>query len=293
MTFKELELFFALSENPNVSEVAKEKGLSQSAVSLAIKSLEEDLGEKLFDRIGKKLVLNERGRIFKEKTLNHFLALKDSKEFFKKEKISGNLKIQASKTIGTFIIPQIIFDFLENYPNVKIYKETQNSKEIIKNIKEGKIDIGFIEREIDDKDIIKEKIGEDELIVVSSEKYENEVFIDTLKNKKWLLREEGSGTRDMFLNALGEYKDLNIFMEFSGFLEIKELLKNKDTITCISKYAVIDELKAKKLFEVKLKNFKFKRNFYMIYHKNKYHSKLFDEFRKFVKKEIECIVSKV
>ncbi len=68
MTFKELELFFTLCENPNVSEVAKEKGLSQSAVSLAIKSLEEDLGEKLFDRIGKKLILNERGRIFKEKT---------------------------------------------------------------------------------------------------------------------------------------------------------------------------------------------------------------------------------
>ncbi len=293
MTFKELDLFYALAENPNVSEIAKEKGLSQSAVSLAIKSLEKDLGEKLFDRIGKKLILNERGRIFKDKTFNHFLALKDSKEFFKKEKLSGSLKIMASKTIGTFIIPQTIFDFLEQYPNVKIYKETKNSNEIIKNTLEGKIDIGFIETEIEHKNLIKEKIGEDELMIVSKEKYEKEVFIDTIKNKKWLLREEGSGTREIFLKTLGKYSDINIFMEFSGFIEIKNLLKNKDTITCISKYAVLEELKEKKLFEIKLKNFKFKRNFYLIYHKNKYKTELFKNFCKFIKKEINCIVSNI
>ncbi len=289
MTLKELELFYALSENQNVSDVAKEKGLSQSAVSLAIKSLEKDLGEKLFDRIGKKLILNERGRIFKEKTFNHFLALTDFQKFFKKEKISGNLKIMTSKTIGTFIIPQIIFDFLEKYSFVNIYKETQNSKNIIKNIIEGKIDIGFIETEIEHENIIKEKIGEDELIVVSAEKYEKEVFIDNIKNKKWILREQGSGTREIFLKTLGKYNNLNIFMEFSGFIEIKSLLKNKDTLTCISKYAVINELKEKKLFEVKLKNFKFKRNFYLIYNKNKYKTKLFNEFYNFIKKEINCI----
>ncbi len=293
MTFKELELFYALAENPHVSIVAKQKGLSQSAVSLAIKSLEKDLGEKLFDRVGKKLILNERGRIFKERTMKHFLALQDSKELFKNNQISGNLKIMASKTIGTFIIPQIIFDFLENYPNVKINKETKNSNEIIKNVLNGEIDIGFVETEVEEPNIIKEKIGEDELIVVSAQKYENEVFIDTIKDKKWILREEGSGTREMFLKTLGDYGDINIFMEFSGFIEIKNLLKNKDTITCISKYAVLEELKEKKLFEVKLKNFKFKRNFYLIYHKNKYKTKLFEEFCNFVKKEVNCIASKI
>jgi len=282
MTFKELEIFFTLSENQNVKQTAQILNLTQPAISLAIKSLEEELEEKLFDRIGKKLILNEKGRKFKEKTYNHFLALKDAKETFKKEKISGNLKIMASKTISTFILPQIIFNFLEKYQNVKIYKTTQNSEEIIKNVLNGNIDIGFVETEFEDRNIIKEKIGEDELIIVSSQKYEGEVFIDTLKDKKWLLREKGSGTREMFLNALGEYGDLNIFMEFSEFLEVKALLKNKDTITCISKYAVMEELN-KTLFEIKVKNFEFKRNFYLIYHKDKYKTKLFNKFCEFVK----------
>ena len=293
MTLKELELFYALCENQNASEVAKKRNLSQSGVSLAIKSLEKDLDEQLFDRIGKKLILNERGRIFRDKTFEHFMILKDSKEIFKNRKISGNLKITASKTIGTFLIPQIVFDFLGKYPNVQIAKETKNSKEIIKNIIEGKIDIGFIETEIEQKDIIKEKIGEDELILISSEKENDAVFIDTLKDKKWILREKGSGTREMFLQKLGKYQDLNIFMEFSGFIEIKNLLKNKNTITCISKYAVTEELKNGTLFETKLKNFQFKRNFYLIYNKNKYKSKLFNEFCQFVKKEIISINSRI
>ena len=284
MTFKELEIFFMLSENPSVSSVAKEKGLSQSAVSLAIKSLEEDLGEKLFDRIGKKLILNERGRIFRQKTYNHFLSLKDAKNLFSKNKLSGILKIAASKTIGTFLIPEIVFEFLEKYKDVKIIKETKNSTEIIKSVINGEIDIGFIETEYDNETVIKEKIGEDELVIVSSNEIKKELFIDELKDKKWLLREEGSGTREIFLKTLGKYgKEINIFMEFSGFIEIKRLLKHKNTITCISKYAVIDELEKKELFEIKVKNFEFKRNFYLIYHKNRFKTLLFKKFCEFVK----------
>ena len=287
MTLRELEIFFSLSENSSVSSVAKEKGLSQSAVSLAIKSLEENLGEKLFDRIGKKLILNERGRLFKQKTYNYFLAIKDAENLFNKNKLSGILKMSASKTIGTFLIPDIVYKFLEKYKDVKIIKETKNSTEIIKSIINGEIDIGFIETEFENENIIKEKIGEDELVVVCKEEVKKEVFIDELKNKKWLLREKGSGTREMFLNSLGEYKkEINIFMEFSGFIEIKNLLKHKDTITCISKYAVKEELEKKELFEVKVKNFEFKRNFYLIYHKNRYKTLLFKKFCEEVKREV-------
>jgi len=62
MTFKELHFFYSLCDNPQVTNVASALQISQSAISLAIKSLEKKLGEKLFDRVGKKLILNERGR---------------------------------------------------------------------------------------------------------------------------------------------------------------------------------------------------------------------------------------
>ncbi len=286
MTLKELEIFLILSENENVKKTAKLLNLTQPAISLAIKSLENELNVKLFDRIGKRLVLNEKGRIFKAKIYNHFVALKESKNIFSDELIVGEFRIAMSKTIGNFYMPKIILEFLKKYPKVKIDREIINSSNIIKKILNGDIDIGFVEVEFDDINIIKEKIAVDELIVVTSNKNLNkEYFIDELFNKKWVLREIGSGTRKMFIDSLGDLKkNFKIFIESTEIEETKNLLLNdKDLLTCISKYAVENELKTSLLYKVKLRNFEIKRNFYLIYHKNKYQSVLFNEFKEFVK----------
>ncbi len=290
MTLKELELFFKLSENPHVSQLAKELGISQSAVSLAIKSLENKLTEPLFDRIGKKLILNERGRSFKDKSYKHFLILKDLENLFKEDKFFGVLKIASSKTIGNFIMPQLIFDFLLKYPNIKIEKDIKNSLKIIDFVKAGQIDIGFIEMDYKESDLFMEEMVEDNLIIVSSDKNlsQKSYYIDQLFLKKWIMREKGSGTRQMFLDILSKLNiKLDIFMEFTEFEEMKTvLLKNKDTITCVSRYVVESELERKELFEVKLINFELKRKFFCIYNKNKYKSILFKAFKSFVKKNL-------
>jgi DNA-binding transcriptional LysR family regulator len=286
MTLRELELFYALSESPHISQLAQKVSISQSAISLAIKSLEKKLSEPLFDRLGKRLVLNERGRLFKDETYKHFLALKDAEDFFRKDKLSGILKIASSKTIGEFIMPQIIFDFLVEHPNATINKNIKNSSQIIQMLLNGDIDMGIIEIECDDPNIIKEELGEDKLVVVSSDKKlkNRELYIDQLFSKKWILREKGSGTRGIFLNSLDNIaKDLNIFMEFTEFEEMKTLLeKNRDVITCISKFVVSKELKREELFEVKLKNISLERKLYIIYHKNKYKTILFKAFQKYI-----------
>lgn len=286
MTLKELSFFYALCEDAHISNLAQKLGITQSAISLAIKSLESQIGEPLFDRIGKKLVLNEVGRLFREKTHTHFLALNDAENFFKKNKISGILTIASSKTIGDFITPPIVFDFLTQHEQVSICKDIQNSAQIIQMVKNATIDMGFIESVCDDAELCKEVIGNDQLIVVSSDPClaDGTFFIDELFHKQWILREKGSGTREVFLEALGEIaKELKIFMEFSEFEEAKTiLLNNPQTITCLSKVAVENELNRGELFEVKLVNLKIDRSFYLIYHKNKYHTKLFSEFKNFV-----------
>ncbi len=286
MTLKELDYFYQLCDNSHVSKLSKKLLISQSAISLAIKSLEKKLGEPLFDRIGKKLVLNERGRVFKEKTYESFLALRDAENFFKDENILGSLHVASSKTIGNFIMPQIIFDFLLKYQNITIKREIKNSSEIIEMVKEGRLDMGFIEIDCLECDLIKESIVEDELVVVScDESLKDEVYIDELYSKKWILREKGSGTREVFLDALGElFKELEIFMEYRDFEEVKKLLfHNRDAITCISKVALQEGLR-----EIKLKNISIKREFYCIYHKNRYKSKLFDTFKQFAKSGFSC-----
>lgn len=286
MTLKEIELFYLLSENTHVSQLSKNIGLSQSAISLALKSLEKKLGEPLFDRIGKKLILNERGKIFKEKTYKSFLSLKDAENFFKEEKISGVLHVASSKTIGNFIMPQIVYDFLLKYKNITINKEVKNSSQIIEMLKKGQLDMGFIESDYSESEIIKEIMGEDTLLVVSSDaSLPKKMYLDELFCKKWILREKGSGTRQMFLKEIGLLsKNLEIFMEYLDFAEIKELLKkNEEVVTCISEVAVKEEIKRKELREIKLKNIDIKRKFYCVYHKDKYKSKLFEEFKQFAK----------
>ena len=287
MTLKELSLFYQLCEDAHLSNLAQKLGITQSAVSLAIKSLESKIGEPLFDRIGKKLVINEIGRLFKEKTYPHFQALMDAENFFKDNKISGILNIASSKTIGDFITSQIVFHFLQTHEHVTIQKDIQNSAHIINLVKSGVIDIGFIESVCFDEDIIKEEMGNDELILVSSDQdlEEKTFYIDELMYKKWIVREKGSGTREVFLESIGKLaKELKICMEFSEFEEAKTiLLKNPQTITCLSKVVVEKELKRGELYEVKLHNLQIERKFYLIYNKNKYQSKLFLEFKNFVK----------
>ena len=288
ITLKELEMFYHLCDSPHVSQLAQKIGMSQSAISLAIKSLEKKLDEPLFDRIGKKLLLNERGRFFKEKTYHHFLALKDGQSTFSKDKFSGTLRIASSKTIGNFIMPQIMFRFLSHYRHCNIENEITNSTQIIQKVLEGQIDIGLIESSCHHADIVKEKFGSNELVVVSSDKglSKQSYYIDQLFDKKWILRESGSGTREVFLENIGGIShDLEIFMEYKDSQEVKSILaQNKDAITCVSRYVIDHELQREELFEVAIKNISFKRDFFIIYHKNKYKSKLIETFIEWVKK---------
>jgi DNA-binding transcriptional LysR family regulator len=288
MTLKELNFFYKLSDNPQVTQVAQELKISQSAISLAIKSLENKLEEQLFDRIGKKLILNERGRYFKEKTLPHYLAIIDSQKLFQKNKLAGNMRIASSKTISNYLMPDIYYDFLSKHSEVKFNISTINSTKIIENILNSNIDIGLIEINTNNSNLIQEKLCDDELIIVTSDnEAPKEAFIDMI-NKKWILRESGSGTREIFIKALGIYaQDISIFMELQDFEEIKTILiDNKDTITAISKNAVKKELENKKLFQIKLKNFEFKRELHIVYHKEKSKNLLFETFIEFLKSRI-------
>ena len=285
MTLKELNFFYKLSDNPQVTQVAQKLKISQSAISLAIKSLENKLEEQLFDRVGKKLILNERGRYFKEKTLPHYLAIIDSQKLFQKNKFAGNMKIASSKTISNYLMPDIYYEFLSTYTDVKFDISTINSSKIIENILKSNLDIGLIEIDINNSNLIKQKLCDDELIIVTSDENATKIaFIDTI-NKKWILRETGSGTREVFINSLGKYaQDISIFMELQDFEEIKTILiDNKDTITAISKNAVKKELESKKLFQIKLKNFEFKRELQIVYHKDKSTNLLFQTFIDFLK----------
>ncbi len=285
LTLRQMEIFLNVVREGHLTNVAKSMGLSQSAISMSIKELENILGNPLFDRINKKLILNEMGRSFKKEIAPIIKRLNDIEYEFKNTLNKGMVRVGASTTIVDYLMPPIICSYMNSYPDVKIELKEGNTHQIVELLKSGRIDVGFIEGIVHDSEIIKEIIGVDELIVVTTDTSLNrEIFIDTIQDKKWVLREEGSGTREVFLDYIKDKVDhINIFLELGHTESIKSLLMNHKCITCISKIAVKNEIRNNKLMRVRLKNFECKRDFLMIYHKDKYHSELFEKFLHFTK----------
>jgi len=281
-----MEIFLNVVASGHLTNVAKEMNLSQSAISMSIKELESILGRPVFDRISKKLVLNEVGRAFCKEIEPLFRKLSDIEYEFQNSENKGMIRVGASTTIVDYLMPSIICSYMSSYPDVKITLKEGNTKEITEMVQSGEIDVGFVEGFVSGSDIIREKVGVDELIVVSSQKdLCGPCYIDELADKWWVLREEGSGTREVFLDYIKDKVDsLNIFFELGHTESIKSILMNRECLACISKISVESELQEEKLYRVKVKNFECKRDFLLIYHKDKYHSTLFEKFLFFSKK---------
>jgi len=289
ITLRQLEIFLKVVELNYLTVVAKELGLSQSAISMSLKELENILGRKLFDRINKKLILNEVGRNFYKTILPLYKKLEDVESEFKNREDIGSVRVGASTTIIDYLMPSIVCDYMSRYPNVKIDLKEGNTKEIVNLVKDGKIDIGFIEGNTEDSEILKESIGKDELVIVTAnEQLKNKkVSLEDISDYRWVLREQGSGTREVFLNYIKDRDvKLNIFLELGHTESIKSLLLSKKPITCISKLAVANEIENGSLFKVDVKGFKCTRDFYAIYHKDKYRSELFNKLYDFSKEMI-------
>jgi len=289
LTLRQMEIFLNVVKEGHLTNVAKQMKLSQSAISMSIKELENILGSPLFDRINKKLILNEMGRSFQQEIYPIVKKLNDIEYEFKNTINKGMVRVGASTTIVDYLMPPIICSYMNNYPDVKVGLKEGNSQRIVDLIKDGEIDVGFIEGRVNDPAIIKEVIGVDELIVVTTDaSLTNPCFIDSIQDKKWVLREEGSGTRDVFLDYTKDRVDhINIFLELGHTESIKSLLLNHQCLTCISKIAVKNEIRNNKLMQIPLKNFECKRDFLMIYHKDKYQSELFEKFIHFTKTMIQ------
>jgi len=293
VTLRQLELFLALVKTPHLSQVAKDKGLTQSAVSMAIKALEETLGKQLFDRIHKRLVVNENGRYFYRMVEPLVFGLKESEAMFRDQDLVGDIRVGASSSIANYILPQIIYEFAEQFEGVRLEKITGNTIEIGRLIENGEVDIGFVEADYNSTEIEREMLGLDELYVVTGDEElarDKEYKMDELLSKRWIFREEGSGTREVFLYYMDKYKKrFKPFLEVGHTEAVKSVLRNKGAVSCLSRISVMNELNAGQLFRLRIQDFKFTRSFYTIWHKNKYFSSVLQEFIYYTKERYKAV----
>lgn len=284
-TIRQLELFLALVKTPHLGKVSKEVHLSQSAISTAIKNLETILEVKLFDRSNKKIILNENGRLFYTQIEPIIKQLHWSENIFRDAHLHGTLNIGVSSSIAKSILPRMLYQFIELHEGVDFNMDTGNTQHVVNLVENGAVDIGFIEGEHHSIDIRKEVFGTDELYIVTGDKelaQKKAYRMEELLDKRWILREKGSGTRDVFLRHLGTLTPkLNVFMQIDNSGGVKSVLRNENTLACISRYHVIAELEQKSLYRVRVKDMKFTRPFYTILHRKKYISGLLKEFLNF------------
>ena len=286
-SFKQIELFISLARTQRVVETAKEYEMSQSAVSMSIRELEKELKEKLFDRIGKKLILNDRGNLFLSQCEAPLERLKEIYASFADAQLKGELRISASATVADYFMPSVINDYFNLYEGMHLSLKSANSSDVIERVKNGESDLGFIEGTCSDSSIECHILMQDELIVVTNdpEMRGNETrFIDQVLDKKWVMREEGSGTRAAFLDTIAPLdKELNIFMEFGSIEAIKNFLESgEDYYTALPRITVENALKAQKLFEVKIRNISFYRDFILVKRKDRAESALMKHFKDYI-----------
>lgn len=293
MNDRSLRIFHEVAKSLNMTVVAQKMFISQSAVSQTIHDLEREFGIKLFSRIGKKLYLTEEGEIwlnYVRRILNVYNEGLNAIDMMKKLQ-SGRLKIGASTTIGIYVMPQISGKFMKLYTGIDFSIAIENTKVIIENLKNNKIDFGFVEGPVSTDEIVVENFCEDELVLIVSPEHPwaklGSVDAAELVNEKFIMREIGSGTREVFEDILNANQiRFSIAFELGNTEAIKKAVEAGLGVSCISRRCIYHEVKAGRLCIVNIRGVVFLRRFNLVYHKDKYLTYLHKKFIDFASNEV-------
>ncbi|MDE2356046.1 MAG: LysR family transcriptional regulator [Alphaproteobacteria bacterium] len=209
MTLEQLRIFVFVAERAHMTKAAQALGLTQSAVSAAVAALEARYQVRLFDRVGRGLVLTEAGRTFlteatavllraraAEQALTDLAGLK-----------RGVLHVAASQTVSTYWLPRRLARFATVHPGLDIAMLTGNSAETAQAVVEGRAELGFIEGGDDHPALLRQGLAEDRIGLYAAPSHPlvgRAVSLSALQAARWVLREPGSGTRAHFERGLAE-----------------------------------------------------------------------------------------
>lgn len=222
ITLRQLEIFIAVAETTQVTKASKKLFVTQSAVSMALAELENQLGGSLFDRHGRSLLLNARGRFLLPLSKDIVCQVGNIETVMseRNDKLDGRIEVVASTTLGNYILPYLIGAFKRVHPNVYVNMLVYNTRHAEKLVLDKEMDIGFVEGPLSGSaEILSRPWFEDELLVLcgpTDPLAHNEVFDITsdLKGKKWIMRESGSGTAATIRERFGKYmEDVHVVME--------------------------------------------------------------------------------
>lgn len=270
-----LKVFASAAKNLNFSKCAEQMHISQPAVSKHISELENHFGVSLFKRGNTGVSLTNAGKILlahAEKLIEQYRVM-EYEMGLQKGAVKGRLTIGASTTIAQYFLPPILAGFMERFDGVSISMRSGNSENIEKWLSEGEIDMGFVENAGTKSGLHYEHIADDELVLAAKShgRYSGieSVALESLESIPLVLRENGSGTREIIETHLAEHgiglQELNVVIELDSTEAIKSFITEIDCAAIVSVIAIRDELLSGELKIIDIDDFEMKREFASVF----------------------------
>ena len=280
ITLRQLEVVAEVLKSGSTTQASVMLALSQSAVSAALTDLEGQLGVQLFDRVGKRLVVNEHGRLLYPRALALLEQTTEIEQLFRED--NGAIRVYASSTIGNYILPAMIARYRHDFPDLPLELSVGNSQDVINAVLDFRVDIGLIEGPCHSTEIISEPWLEDELVVFaapSSPLTKGPVTLEQLAASPWILRERGSGTRELVdYLLLSHLPRFQMAMELGNSEAIKHAVRHGLGISCLSRRVIAEQLQAGTLSEVPVPLPRLVRTLWRVHHRQKHISNSITRF---------------
>jgi len=276
ITLRQLEIFITVAETAQVTKASKKLFVTQSAVSMALAELENQLGGSLFDRHGRSLLLNERGRYLLPLSKEILCQVGNVENIMseKNDTLSGQINVVASTTIGDYILPYLIGAFKRMHPQVHMNMLVHHTRYAESLVLDGKVEVGFVEGHVNNPDTVKRLWFEDELVVIAgpTDPLSHKQIFDVendFTNTRWIMREEGSGTVAIFREKMKDYLDqINVIMEMGHPESIKKAVESGVGLACLSSLTVCREVEHGWLKTLQFEGVDMKRKLHVISRKN-------------------------
>jgi LysR family transcriptional regulator, transcriptional activator of the cysJI operon len=253
-------VFRAVAEQRSFRKAAEELYLTQPAVSLQIKALEEDLGVQLFDRTGAQITLTAAGRILLGYTqqLSSLVAQTEHDLAALNGDYAGNLALGASTTIAQYVLPRLLAEFRREHLRVHPTLISGNTEQIVDALEAQRIALGFIEGPARSRDVKTQPFLEDELVLIASTAHElaerSLTSCAELAATPLLMRERGSGTRHVIEMALERQgvkrSSLQIVMELDSTEAIKSAVEAGLGVGFVSRWAIAKDMRLDNSFKI-------------------------------------------
>lgn len=291
MNIHQVHIFNIAAKTLSITQTAKKMHLSQPSVSIQIKDLEDALQVRLFERINRKITLTDAGKVFfeySEKLLNLIEEINAVMNEFSTGDV-GKLVLGASSTVGIYVLPRHLGEFKDLYPKAEIALMIQNRQEALEHCIAGEMDFAFIQDPPKHPDLVSEFFMKDELVVVCSPKHHwaNREHLTmkmlTSEPVPIILREKGSGTRDLIEYVLKRYGiERKVTMELSSSEGIKRAVEANLGVAVLSRNVIGEEIKSGRLKSLPIRELNTKRDFYLVRNKKRRFLPLMMKFYDFI-----------